>query len=288
MKRLIFFSLMFLLPLLLRSQVIGGKHEKLAKFYEEERWEDCAFKADRMILLEKYQNDAEVYLYLAASYNKIFLMCLEDSTLLYKVPDYLKAYTYALKYSVTAKKKDKKRKELFPKNNFLLEEIAIAGIHYVDHFISIKKYSKANSYTRKIIKTYKDPHLLMLQGVLTNIMGDTVTGNGLINSAYSMLDAMSADQKAEAKTAFIMIDAVDLYAGFLSADSTKVDSAKNFVTKALVYYPDNKILQYDMRKLADPTLSEPKPENEQKAAMLKQVMFNTQNEADDDDDGDDD
>ena len=79
------------------AQIKNGVHTKLAKMFEAEQWEDLAFKCDKMMVQEKYRNDAELYLYSAYSYAKIFTMCIEDPKLLDKTPEYLQSYTLALK-----------------------------------------------------------------------------------------------------------------------------------------------------------------------------------------------
>ena len=283
------FNLMFVLVLLvgvLNAQVIGGRQTKLEKFYAEERWEDCAFRAERMVLQEKYKNDPEINLYLAASYAKVFLMCLEDSTLLNKVPEYLNAYNYALKYSTVAKRKDKKTQIIFPKNNFMLEEIAITGIHYIDHYMSIKRVPKANSYLRKIMKVYSDENFKFLNGVLSVMTGDTATGNPLIRETFANIDSRKA--REELNTDFIMIDAFDYYVNFLMNQETPlVDSAKNVANRGVKCFPDCELLKYNLKLIDDPELKAEKPKNEKKKLILKSIVLNSLNENDEDDDVDD-
>jgi hypothetical protein len=270
MKKFVFVVGLLVFATYTNAQVIDGIHDKLAEFYAAERWEDCCFKADRMILQEKYQNDPEVYLYLAASYTRIFLMGLEDTTLIYKVPEYVNAYKYALKYSVVAKKKDKKAKFYFPKNDFMLEEIAIAGIHYIDHYLSIKKPSKANSYMRKIMKTYTDVNLYFMHGVLSCMSADSVTGRTVIDSVFYTMD--KARPKTVSKTEFIMVDAFDHYVGFLlNRPVPLTDSARNIVMRGLRYFPGDELLSYDLKLIDNPGLDIPKPANSKKKLALKQI-----------------
>lgn len=287
MKRSFFIFGFLILTMFSNAQVVDGIQDKLYDYYSQERWEDCAFKADRMILQAKYENDAEVYLYLAASYNKIFLMGLEDTTLIYKVPEYIEAYKYALKYSVIAKKKDKKAKFYFPKNDFLLEEIAIAGIYYVDHYLSIKKPAKANSYMRKILKTYKDVNLNFMFGVLSVVSGDTVTGNPVIREVFNTME--SARPKNVANTEFVMIDAFDIYVNYLmSKEVPLIDSARSVITRGLRYFPGDEFLSYDLKLIDNPALDIPKPENAKKKVMLKQISTILPDDDSDDDSDDDD
>lgn len=252
------------------AQVEGGIHKKLAKFWVEEKWEDCAFKADRMILQGKYQKDAEVYLYLGASYCKIFLMCLEDSTLMNKIPDYANAYKYALKYSVYAKKKDKKVGFYFPENNFMLEDIAIAGIIYIDHYLEIGKKPKANSYMRKIMKTHKDINVYFMHGVLSAMTGDSINSDLVLHEVFDTMDIKRpTDSK---RTEFMMIQGFDMYTQFLlNRQEPLTDSARNMVNRGLKYFPDNEVLLYDLELIDNPELEKEKPENILKKEALESI-----------------
>src|SRR5574344_1802943 len=118
----------------LNAQVKHGNNKNLSKLFVEEKWEDLAFKTERMVLQDKYANDAEVLLYLAYSYNKVFLICLENPDLLIKYPEYINSYQLAINYSQQAKRKDKKTKVFFPDNDSLLQEIVISGFYYIDNY----------------------------------------------------------------------------------------------------------------------------------------------------------
>lgn len=283
MKRTIIISIfLFSIVQLSFAQVVGGKHKKLAEYYENEQWEDCSFKADRMILQEKYANDAEVYLYLASSYSKIFLMGLRDTMLIYKVPQYVDAYKLALKHSVTAKKKDRKAKVYFPANDFMLEEIAITGIYYIDHYVSVNKIAKASSFMRKIMKTYTDVNIYFMHGVLCSMTGDTATGNPVIRDVLKTMDTNRPDSVQN--TEFIMIDAFDLYINFLlKKDPPLTDSARNIVTKALIYFPGDELLTYYFKLIDNPELGIEKPANAKKLQQLKQIAVRMPGDPEEDD-----
>ena len=216
-------------------------------------------------------------------------MGLEDTTLLYKVPDYVNAYKYALKYSVIAKKKDKKAKFYFPKNDFMLEEIAIAGIHYIDHYVKIKKYPKANSFIRKIMKTYTDVDIYFMHGVLSAMSNDTITANTVIKSVFKTMD--TERPKTVTNTEFIMIDAFDLYANWLlNRPVPLTDSATNIVNRGLRYFPGNEVLSYYLKLIENPQLDIPKPENTRKITALKKFDVKLPDDTEEDsneDEGDD-
>jgi len=252
------------------SQVVGGVHNKLAQYYEEERWEDCNFKADRMILKEKYRNDAEVYLYLAASYNKIFLLGLVDTTLLKKVPEYATAYKMALKYSVYSKKKDRKAGFYYPENNHMLEEIAISGIHYVDHYLEVGKTPKANSYVRKIMKTHKDLNIYFLHGVLSSMSADPETAKEVMDSVFKTMDDVKP--LGIENTDFFMIDAFDHYTHYLMGlEEPLVDSAKSIANRGVRYFPDSELLKWNVKWIENPEIETPKPENKLKVKALGKI-----------------
>ncbi len=270
MKKLILLLTLVPITLSLFAQVEGGIHIKLAKYYENEQWEDCAFKADRMILKDKYRNDSEVYLYLAASYNKIFLLGLVDSTLLKKVPEYANAYKLALKYSVYSKKKDRKAGFYYPENNHMLQEIAICGIYYVDHYVSEGKIAKAGSYTRKMMKTYKDLNIYFLYGTLNGASGNLETAVEVYDSVFKTMD--SARPTGIENTDFMMIDGFDHYATYLmKLEEPLPDSAKNITMRGLSYFPDSELLKWNLKWIENPDIETPKPENVRKVKILKEL-----------------
>lgn len=269
-----------------QAQVKNGIYSNLEKMFVKEQWEDLAFKTERMILQDKYKNNAEVYLYLSYSYAKIFLMCLEDQKLLDKVPEYVNSYNNALKYSVIAKKKDKKDKIYFPENDNLLEEIAVIGIYYVDHYIGVKKYSKANSRVRKMLKTYSDDNLVAMHGLLASIVGDTVTATPIIDKLFANADK----RHKERNTDFILLDAFDMYADYLlTRETPKVDEAIKYLNLGLKYFPSDPILLYDIEVAKNPEYAEMKnkPTNYRKEKMLNEVaVFSDDDESEDDEEED--
>lgn len=268
------------------AQVKNGVHSKLAKYFENEQWEDLAFKCDKMMVLEKYKNDAELYLYSAYAYAKIFTMCLDDPKLLDKTPEYLQSYDLALRYSVNAKKKDKKTKILFPDNDDLLKDIAVIGMYYVDHYVSVKKYSKANSKVRKMLKTYSDDNFITLQGCLAAITGDTATANPIMRNLELQAEK---GKRREKDTDFAMIDAFDIYATWLLEKETPdTDEAKKILNLGLKFFPDEPVLVYDLEiaKNSEYATEHAKPENAKKADFMVKASAITDDDDDDDDEDD--
>jgi hypothetical protein len=275
---------MFTLGINANAQVKNGVHSKLAKYFENEQWEDLAFKCDKMMIQEKYKNDAELYLYSAYAYAKIFTMCLDDPKLLDKTPEYLQSYNLALRYSVNAKKKDKKAKILFPDNDDLLKDIAVIGMYYVDHYVSVKKYSKANSKVRKMLKTYSDDNFVTLQGCLAAITGDTATANPIMRNLEQLAEK---GKRREKDTDFAMIDAFDIYATWLlNKETPDTDEAKKILALGLKFFPDEPVLVYDLEIAKNPEYAteHAKPENAKKAEFMVKASAITDDDDEDDED----
>ena len=266
------------------AQVKNGVHSKLAKYFENEQWEDLAFKCDKMMIQEKYKNDAELYLYSAYAYAKIFTMCLDDPKMLDKTPEYLQSYELALRYSVNAKKKDKKAKILFPDNDDLLKDIAVIGMYYVDHYVSVKKYAKANSKVRKMLKTYSDDNFVALNGCLAAVTGDTATANPIIRNLETLAEN---GKRREKDTDFAMIEAFDIYATWLLEKETPdTEEAKNIIALGLKFFPDEPVLLYDLEIAKNPEYAteHAKPENAKKAEFMVKASAITDDDEDEDED----
>lgn len=263
----------------LNAQVKHGNNKNLSKLFVDEKWEDLAFKTERMILQDKYVDDAEVLLYLAYSYNKVFLICLENPDLLTKYPEYINSYQLAINYSQQAKRKDKKAKVFFPDNDSLLEEIVISGFYYIDNYVNVKKkYPKANSLLNKMMKAYSDDNILFLKGVLTAMTNNDVQAKEIFDTVYNRL-ANSANKR----TSFYAIEAFDYYTHFLvNKENPDIDSAKNVVEKALSFYPDNEVILYLSEYVNNPQTDKIKPANKKRLAILKDI-----NSIKDDDEEDD-
>ena len=266
------------------AQVKNGVHSKLAKYFENEQWEDLAFKCDKMMIQEKYKNDAELYMYTAYADAKIFTMCLDDPKMLDKTPEYLQSYELALRYSVNAKKKDKKAKILFPDNDDLLKDIAVIGMYYVDHYVSVKKYAKANSKVRKMLKTYSDDNFVALNGCLAAVTGDTATANPIIRNLETLAEN---GKRREKDTDFAMIEAFDIYATWLLEKETPdTEEAKNIIALGLKFFPDEPVLLYDLEIAKNPEYAteHAKPENAKKAEFMVKASAITDDDEDEDED----
>lgn len=264
----------------INAQVKQGTKKNLAKLFLKEDWENLALKTERMVLQQKYMNDPEVLLYLGYSYNKIFILCLEKPELLDKYPEYLNSYQIAVNYSIQAKRKDRKAKIFFPDNDSLLEDVAITAYYYIDNYVNEKKrYPKANSLLTKILRFYTDDNILFLKAVMCAMTNNDIQANEIFDSVFNKLS-----NSANKKTVFYSIEAFDYYTHYLiNKEIPDIDSARNFINRGLLIYPDNELLLYLSEYIENPLTDKIKPKNIKRAIILKDIdSFADENKDDDD------
>jgi hypothetical protein len=239
-KLLLLFGITFVLfGNTLSAQVVDGYHDKLADLYEEGRYLDCAFKADRMLMKDKYSKDPEVYLYLAICKHQIFLLSIQDPQIIVDNPDHKDAYEDALKHGATAKKRDKKVNEFFPNNDPLLEDIVYTGLPMCEQYIAEAKYSKASSLYRKFLKMIDNQHILFMKGVMDLYNQDEFNANEILTEVYSALKNKTITKNT--KTEYLMPEGFILYHDFLMQEDSVyyADSAFHVMQFANRYYPNN-------------------------------------------------
>ncbi|MEA1874767.1 MAG: hypothetical protein U9N51_10135 [Bacteroidota bacterium] len=215
------------------AQVVGGYFDKLADYYEQEQYEDCAFKADRMTLRGKYSSDPEVYLYLAMSYHQIYL-----DTVLNKYPEYKKAYDLALKNLVKAKRYDKVG-EYFPNNDFVVHDIVKSGIPKMLAYSWDGKHSRAASMMRSFARLKEDQSLYFYSGTIGYFNYDKKLGNEVMDSIIPVLSQVVKKARPEMKP--VLADGIRLYFDYLM-DDYYVDSAENLIEMATDLFPEDTAL----------------------------------------------
>lgn len=215
------------------AQVVGGYFDKLAEFYEQGQFEDCAFKADRMTLRGKYSSDPEVYLYLAMSYHQIYL-----DTMLNKLPEYEKAYDLALRNLVKAKRYDKVG-EYFPNNDFVVHDVVKSGIPIMLAYTWDGKHSKAASMMRSFGRLKEDQSLYFYSGAIGFFNYDRKLGEEVMDSILPIFPQVVKKARPEMKP--VIADGIRLYFDYLM-DDYYVDSAENLIEMATDYFPEDTAL----------------------------------------------
>lgn len=225
--------MLVILPFSMKAQVVGGYFDKLAEYYEQGMWEDCAFKADRYLLRAKYASDPELYLYMAMSYHQIYL-----DTMLNKYPEYENAYDNALKNLVKAKRKDKVG-EYFPNNDFVIHDIVKSGIPIMLAYTWDGKYSKAASMMRSFARLTEDESLYFYNGTIAFYNYDKKLGEEVIDSVLNRFPEVVGKAKPEMKP--VLADGIRLYFDYLM-DEYYIDSAENLIDMATDMFPNDTAL----------------------------------------------
>ena len=75
MRKFYFFALILTINLCGFSQVEGGTNEKLAKLYNQGKYESCLFKADNLTYKEGSSRDPEPYLYISMCFYQLSQSC---------------------------------------------------------------------------------------------------------------------------------------------------------------------------------------------------------------------
>lgn len=217
------------------AQVKGGQHTKLFDLYALEKFEDCAFKAENMVLSEKYKKDPEPLLYLSMCMFKISRM---DSSALdqhYKEP--LKE---SLKYAKKFRAKDKDGAMYNANINYFFE-IKEAGIAHANYLYNLNQYAKASAFFGMVNAfEEKDNNVRFMKGVCDILAKNAADGAKTINDAMKGLAALRKDSsyKADNISDPLLVDAMIIYSDYLNKNK-KEDSAKKTISFAQLYFPEN-------------------------------------------------
>ncbi|NLA23426.1 MAG: hypothetical protein GX879_00510 [Bacteroidales bacterium] len=236
------------------SQVKNGVQDKLERLYEDGRYEDCAFRAERMLFKGKHKGDPEILLYVAMSYNKIYMLSKIDETVVEKEPDYAKAYDQALRFAIDAKKRDRRNEEIFPDNNDVLEEIVYNGLPIADLYITEKRYTKASALYRKFLRLVNNQHIEFIKAVLDLYSLDKVAANEVFEKFFPALQENKLEKNHD--TEYLMQKGFVLYHDFLIEEDSIyfADSAKFILRQGLRLFPDD----YEMTQRLFPPKDEEK------------------------------
>ncbi|RMG81583.1 MAG: hypothetical protein D6707_04590 [Bacteroidetes bacterium] len=188
---------------------------KLAEFYEAGRYEDCAYKAENMMMNDNYRKDPRPYLY--------FSMCnWEIAQMPDKAEEYPKAYDDALKYAAKAVKKDKdgSYQEKF-KDYFL--KVKEEHLKVVSNYYQEKDYRKAASEAKKLLKIFPEDYALMFfRGVCSFLANNQADGSLNVKEAMQHLNSQNVDSLSEP----LLEEAFAAYAKYLQ-QKQMTDSAQS-------------------------------------------------------------
>lgn len=250
------------------SQVHGGKeiYAKLFDMYAFEKYEDCAYKAERMTENDKYRRDPEPYLYLAMCYYKINFMDSADLDQEYRDP--LKE---SLKYAYKYTKKDKE-KELYPQNAGFFEELKESALLRVKSLAEQESYRKAATETRRILKIEPENANLQFTKGVFDLLSRNTQGALLIKTALPEIEKnyKDPDYKADKITEPTLITGFLLYSDMLMTNGDK-DSSKAIMTIAKDIFQENEKITEEYNILHNIKVKEKKSDRPDEVNGVKMI-----------------
>lgn len=229
-------NVLFLFSQICLAQVKGGQHSKLFDLYAMEKYEDCAFKAESMVMSEKYKKDPEPLLYLSMCMLKISKMDPGELDQQYKDP--LKE---SLKYAKKFRAKDKDG-SMYLENRHFFDELKVDAIYRANSLYNQNQYSKAAAFLNMINAfDTKDDNVRFMKGVCDILAKNSSEGSKSINEAMKGLDMSRSDSafSPDNSSELLLAEAMIIYSDYLSKNKME-DSAKKTMSVAKEFFPGNR------------------------------------------------
>ena len=229
------------------AQVEGGdeKFQKLFDLYVMEKFEDCAYKAEKFTLDDRTRKAPEPYLYLSMCYFEIYNNIEEYDQELYG-----KALYDAMKYASKFRKKDKEG-TIFEQNTDYFEDLTKATIKEARSFYYEDNYRKASSVFRKMQKfDPKNEDIRYMTGVCQIMSNNLGEGTKALTTAVPILKKNYNDNSyiPNDQTEEILKEAMILYSGYM-AENGDVDSAKRTINLAREFFTGDEDVEEAYAKL---------------------------------------
>lgn len=228
------------------GQVVGGMNFKMEKLFMEEKYEDVAYKGEKMLENDKYKKDPEIILYVAMAWYEISQS--NDPEVKEEFP---KALADAMKYAYKFARYDKEGVWAEDNADFL-DDLAKAGVADAAQWVDDDRKR------RNAVKIYKDmskampndPNVLFYKGVLEYMNRNVGQADRDIPEAMGMLIEQSKAErwKPRKATADVLEDGFVRWAGIMM-EQNYADSAKKTIDWGLMFMPDSEKLAAKGREL---------------------------------------
>lgn len=226
------------------AQVKNSDFQKLFDLYTMEKYEHCAYKAEKYINKEKYRRDPEPYLYLAMCYYQAHVHPEKFDS---ELDDPLKD---ALKYAYKFRKKDKTG-ELYEANRTLLDKIREEGLDQAKFYYNDGSYRKAASEFNRILKVMPDDvNILFIAGVSEIMSRNETQGERHVTQALDSLRIYEANGTFEKDdvTHEVLIKAFVSYTDFLM-EKEELDKAAEIIAFGRKLVPEDLKLKSQYKKV---------------------------------------
>ncbi|MCF8276203.1 MAG: hypothetical protein K9J17_05655 [Flavobacteriales bacterium] len=246
LNRLSLAAVLFCISFSASAQVVGGMNFKLEKLYIEEKFEDVAYKGEKMLEDDKYSKDPEIYLYVAMAWYEISQTNDEK-----KKEEYPNALRDAFKYAARFYKKDKEG-TWYDDNADFFNDLAKGGIaeaaQYVDDDKKLRNAVSTYKYMTKAMP--EDYNLLFFKGVLENKNRNTGQAERDIQQAMNGLIPLYENPKYKPSkaTAPALEDGMLRWTDAM-LEMNYADSAKKTINWALKFFPESEKVKAKAEKL---------------------------------------
>jgi len=231
----------------MKAQVVGGSYEKLAKLYNEGKYENCLYKADGYTYREENSKDAEPYLYIAMSLYQLSLSNDEEIK-----EDYPDAIKQAIKYTTRFAAKDKED-GLYTVNIEFVNKMKQAQKDIIKEDFNTSKYSKAIASAKIYDKLNRiEDQQVALFIALSELLSDNSQGTNDYNDASTKIKTdLKASKFAEDKIIKgLIVDAFMKYTEVL-VKKNKTEEAKKIIAFAKDMYPSDGYIKVQYNLLFD-------------------------------------
>lgn len=236
LNRILLFLLLATVSFSSYAQVVGGMNYKLEKMYVEEKFEDLAYKGEKMLEDDKYKKDPEVYLYVAMAWYEISQMNDEKMK-----EEYPKALQDAFKYAARFTRKDREG-TWYEDNEDFFDDLLKAGIAEAAQYIDDeRKRRNAVSTYKYLTKAMPDDfNILFYKGVLENMNRNTGQAERDISMAMAGLVKEYADPKYKPNkiSKGLLEDGLIMWSDALM-EMNYADSAKKTMNWAVQFFPES-------------------------------------------------
>ena len=209
---------------------------KLEKLFIEEKYEDVAYKGEKMVEDDKYKKDPEIYLYIAMAWYEISQI--NDEKMEEEYPNALRD---AFKYAARFTKKDREG-TWYEDNEDFFDDLAKAGIAEAGEFVDDdrKRRNAVSTYKYMTKAMPEDWNLLFFKGVLEAMNRNVGQAERDISQAMSNLVVAYADPKYKPSkaTAPALEDGLIRWTDYL-LEQNYADSAKKTINWGIQFFPDS-------------------------------------------------
>lgn len=220
----------------MNAQVVNGSYEKLAKYYNEGKYERCLYKADDYTYREEYSKDPEPYLYISMCLLKLSQSDDPDLS-----EDYKTGEKQAIKYAGTFAKKDK-NDDLYSDNIEYINSLKKLQKAKIKESFNEANFRRAATYAKAFNKLNREQdNLITFYVGMNEILSKNLTqGEKHMQEAEAEIKTVLKEGTLKVDKIFktLLIDGFMKYTEIKIAEGEK-EEAKKVITLAKDIFPND-------------------------------------------------